>query len=56
MEKIYTVDDVSTILKIHFQTILKLLREKTLKGFKVGREWRITEQDLKEFIEKGKSE
>lgn len=47
----YTVDEVCNILKLHFQSVLKLLRSNELVGFKAGREWRITKQDLEAYIE-----
>lgn len=52
----YTLKDMCEILKLHYQTVLKLLRTKKLNGFKAGREWRITHRDLLDFIERGKNE
>ncbi len=46
----YTVDEVCNILKLHFQSVLKLLRKNELQGFKAGREWRVTKQDLEAYI------
>lgn len=46
----YTVDEVCNILKLHFQSVLKLLRSNELQGFKAGREWRVTKQDLETYI------
>ena len=52
--KLYNVDELCEILRVHFHTIRKLLISKELKGFKVGREWRVTQKDLEEYIENGK--
>ena len=51
MEKNYTVKQVAEILQVAEYTVAELLREKKLKGFKVGNRWRVPEKNLKEFIE-----
>lgn len=51
----YTVEEISTILKLHFQTVLKLLKSGDLVGFKTGRAWRVTKKDLEDFIERRKN-
>jgi putative molybdopterin biosynthesis protein len=48
---LYTIQEVSEILKVHFQTTLKLVRSGAIKSVKVGRQWRISEQDLKNYLE-----
>lgn len=53
--KIYTAYEVAKMLKIDHQTVLKWLREGKIKYFKLGNNYRITDEMLKEFIEKGKS-
>lgn len=52
----YTVDDICEILQVHFQTVRTLLKTKQLKGFKIGRNWRITREDLEAYIKKQKGE
>ncbi len=46
----YTPEEVAEILKLKVTTIRKYLGQGDLKGSKIGRVWRITEEDLKEFI------
>lgn len=47
----YTVEEIAEILKLDAETIRRYLVKGNLKGSKIGRSWRITEEDLKEFIE-----
>ena len=46
---ILTVEEAREYLNIGRNTILKLLHHGALKGFKVGRQWRIRREDLIEF-------
>jgi excisionase family DNA binding protein len=50
-EKYYTVAEVATTLRTHWQTILQYIRTGELKAFKLGKGYRISEQDLKKFID-----
>lgn len=54
--KVYALDELAEILKVSRRSLYNFIKDGKLKGFKVGREWRITEEALKEFIEKGGAE
>lgn len=41
--------DVMNRLKISESTFMRMLRKKELTGFKIGREWRFTEEDIAAF-------
>lgn len=47
---IYTVIEVAEILKLDIETIRRYIYAKKIKAYKVGKEWRIEEDDLMEFI------
>lgn len=49
MEKLLTVEEVANILSLNKNTILRFIKEKSLKAFKVGHQYRIKESDLTEF-------
>ena len=49
---IYTVEEVADLLKIKPETVRIMLRDKELNGFKAGKAWRVTEDDLKKYIQK----
>lgn len=57
-EELMTVEEVAERLKMNPETVRRYLRSGELKGIafsnKVG--WRITEQDLQEFIAKKRAE
>lgn len=46
-----TPDEVAKFLKVSVSTVKRLLYEGRLYGQKVGRQWRISRDDLKEFHE-----
>ena len=49
-DKIMTVEEVAKYLRVHFQTVLKLLREGTIKAQKVGRSWRILKSEVDKYL------
>lgn len=51
--KLYTVEEVSRILKVTQRTIYNFIKTDQLKAVKVGRYWRITDTALKDFINNG---
>ena len=51
-EKILTIDDIQTILRIGRNQAYKLVAEKKIRAFRTGRCWKITESALKEYIAK----
>lgn len=51
MERYYTVDKIANMLSMHPKTIQRYIREDKLHAKKVGKSWRIYEQDLKVFME-----
>lgn len=53
VEKAITPVQAAERLQVSVFTIQEWLRQGKLKGFKVGRLWRIREADLDDFILKG---
>ncbi len=54
--QLYTLQEVADILKVTRQTIYNYVTAKRLKATKYGKEYRVTDEDLKEFIAKGKND
>ncbi|MEM3460280.1 MAG: helix-turn-helix domain-containing protein [Candidatus Micrarchaeaceae archaeon] len=52
--KVYTVKELMSILSLSDISIKRLLKAGKLKGFKVNGRWRVSEEDLKAFIEEAK--
>src|ERR1700690_4014697 len=46
-----TLDEVSYILSLDRTTVAKYLREQTIVGFQIGREWLVTEQELRRYMQ-----
>lgn len=51
--KVYDIAEVMDILGVSQRTVYNWLRAGKIKAFKVGKEWRITEDALREFTKKG---
>lgn len=49
-KKYFTVEQVAEILQVHWQTILRYIRIGKLKAFKIGKGYRIKNEDLESFI------
>lgn len=47
--KLYSIADLTTILNLHPKTILRFIGEGKIKARKIGRSWRITEDDLRVY-------
>jgi len=50
VEPVFTVKECAEKLKVTERTILELIRKKKLRAVKVGREYRITESAINEFL------
>ena len=50
-EKFYTSKEIAEILKLSNYTIGEYIRSGKLKAIKFGRVWRISENQLKQFLE-----
>lgn len=53
-DKFYTINQVAEILDMHHKTIRNFITEGKLKACKVGKQWRILDNDLRSFM--GKNE
>jgi len=47
---VYTVEDVAKILKVQNRTVRDYIRGGKLKAVKLGRAYRVREEDLKAFL------
>ena len=54
--KIYTLEEIETLLHVTRRTLSNWIKDKKLKAFKVGKEWRVTEQALQDFFTRGTEE
>ena len=50
-EKLLKPADVANSLQVNERTVTQWLRRGHLRGFKIGKEWRISPDDLQAFLE-----
>lgn len=55
MSKMYTCDEVAERYKVKVITVWDLIRQKKLNAIKLGREYRISEDDLTRFEDERKT-
>lgn len=51
--KVYTTTEALDILKVTQRTLYRYIKAGQIKAIKLGREYRITEEALKDFLERG---
>lgn len=51
-DEILTIGEVCSILRIGRSTLLKLIHSGELPAFKVGRQWRISKNELYDFLKR----
>lgn len=49
-ERIYTLEEIRELLKVTRRSLYNFIKEGRLEAFKIGREWRVTEKALKDFM------
>lgn len=54
--KYYRPEDIAEILTLHPATIRKWIRQGKLKAVKLGKVWRVTEEDLRVFLKQDQSQ
>ena len=50
-KKLLTPTDVANRLQVNERTVTLWLRRGHLRGFKLGKEWRVSARDLENFLE-----
>lgn len=51
----YTVEQVSELLQVHWQTILNYIKAGKLRAVRLGKGYRIDKKDLEVFLKKNKT-
>ncbi len=49
--KIYRAEELSHILKLSITSVQSYLRKGRIKGVKIGREWGVSEKNLRAFLD-----
>lgn len=53
---VYTLEELTTLLQVTRRSLYNWIKDGKLKAFRVGRQWRVTKQSLKEFMEASKND
>lgn len=51
--KLYTISDICNLLGVTKVTVYKYIKDGKLEAVKIGRDWKVTQSALNEFINKG---
>lgn len=51
MKEFYTLEEVGEILKISVITLRKYIKQGKIKAIKIGKHWRVTEDNLQAFLD-----
>lgn len=51
--KVYTLDEIADILKLTKRSLYTYVKNGKLKAVKVGKHWRVSEENFKDFLEQG---
>ena len=54
MEKLLTMKEVAELLQVSEKTVKRIMERGELAGAKVGRAWRFTPADVKDYVERQK--
>jgi len=51
-QSLLTLVEVTSLTKLGYITLLRLIRSGKLRAFKVGNAWRVSEEELRSFVKK----
>ena len=51
----YTTEEVAELLKISAKTVREMIKDKRLQAVRVGKEYRITEDQIRQYIDENKT-
>jgi excisionase family DNA binding protein len=54
MTRILTVDEAAEMLRLNPQVVREYLRKRKLPGCKIGRHWRVSEDEIERFVREGR--
>jgi excisionase family DNA binding protein len=51
MATVLTLEETAEFLRVHPSTIYRLLKNRTIPAFKIGYDWRFTQESIQRWIE-----
>jgi excisionase family DNA binding protein len=52
----YTVEQVASLLQVHWQTVLNYIKSGKLKAARLGKGYRVAKEDLDDFFKENKTQ
>lgn len=52
-KEVYSIEEVSEILNVSYETIYKLVRDSKIKAVKVGVQWRVSKEEVERILREG---
>lgn len=56
LPKVYTAEEIAETLQVTLRTVYNYIKDGRLKAVKLGKYWRVTEQQLNDFLTKSTTE
>lgn len=56
LSTLYTVNEVADVMRVSRMTVYRLIRGNRLKAVRVGRNYRVREEDLQAYLSRSSSE
>lgn len=50
LPKVYTTEEIAETLQVTLRTVYNYIKDGRMKAVKIGKYWRITEQQLNDFL------
>ena len=51
----YTTEEIADLLKVSAKTVREMIKSKRLQAVRVGQEYRITDEQIRQYIEENKT-
>tara|TARA_B100000315_G_scaffold222126_1_gene225988 strand:- start:957 stop:1169 length:213 start_codon:yes stop_codon:yes gene_type:complete len=55
LDTFYSIKDVSLVLSLNYRTVLDLINKGELKSYRIGRIFRISQEQLEQFLQSNKN-
>ena len=52
-KEVYSIEEISEILKVSYETVYKMVRDNKIKAVKVGVQWRVRREEVERVLVEG---
>jgi excisionase family DNA binding protein len=56
MSKVMTLEELAELLRVHPSTIYRLLKKRKIPGFKLGSDWRFSQESVERWVKERESD